>query len=102
MINKIILPHFEMYAKNYPNLSFFKVDIDEIEIKEHAYLSSIPTFYGKFRRFLDFLDYYFNRKKFQIVIKDGNVVDGCVGACQKRLENLIVKHHNSVNNNTEV
>ncbi len=35
-------------------------------------------------------------------MKDGYVVDSLVGACQERLEKLIVKHHNPVNNNTEV
>ncbi len=60
------MPHFEIYAKKYPNLSFFKVDIDEIDIKDHAYIDSIPTFYGKLNlkvykfKFLDLNRFFIN------------------------------------------
>ena len=45
-----------MFSNKYPNITFFKVDIDELEdIKDHAYLNSIPTFYGIFIYFFNIL-----------------------------------------------
>lgn len=69
----MISPYFDELSKTYTDLTFIKVDVDELEdVASEASISAMPTF---------------------LVYKDGKVVDTMVGASKEKLEQLVKKHN---------
>jgi len=68
----MIAPFFEELSKKYTNLTFIKVDVDELEeISAEAGVSAMPSFY---------------------IYKNGQVADQLVGASKEKLEELVKKY----------
>lgn len=66
----LIGPHFEKWSKEYPNVIFAKIDVDESEeLAESLDVENIPTFI--------FMD------------EDGEVVDTFAGGDKNKLEKLV-------------
>ncbi|KAG6776520.1 hypothetical protein POTOM_020033 [Populus tomentosa] len=69
---KMIAPIFAELAKKFPNVTFLKVDVDELKtVAEEWNVDAMPTF---------------------IFLKDGKLVDKTVGADKDGLPTLVAKH----------
>lgn len=69
----MIAPFFEELSKKYTNVSFIKVDVDDLEeASAEAGVSAMPSFF---------------------VYKDGAVVESMVGASKDKLEALAKKYN---------
>ena len=71
-VSKTIGPYFEELAKTYTELSFIKVDVDQLEdVVSEANVGAMPTF---------------------IVYQEGKEVGKEVGANKEKLEQLVKKY----------
>ena len=69
----MIGPYFEQLSKEYTNVNFIKVDVDELEdVSGEAGVSAMPSFF---------------------VYKNGQKVDELVGASKEKLQALIAKYN---------
>nr|XP_043617543.1 thioredoxin H-type-like [Erigeron canadensis] len=69
---RVIAPVLAEYAKKFPNVTFLKVDVDEVkEIAEEYDIEAMPTF---------------------LFFKEGKIVDKVIGAKKEELLALITKH----------
>ena len=69
---KVIAPHIVTMSNNYSKARFYKLDVDEVpDVAQELGVRAMPTF---------------------IVFKDGEKVGEVVGANQKAVEALVVKH----------
>ena len=69
----MIGPYFEQLSKEYTNVNFIKVDVDELDdVSAEAGVSAMPSFF---------------------VYKNGQKVDELVGASKEKLQALIAKYN---------
>ena len=69
----MIGPYFEQLSKEYTNVNFIKVDVDELEdVSGEAGVSAMPSFF---------------------VYKNGQKVDELVGASKEKLQALVAKYN---------